>query len=98
MAIALPPVSRASWTIRCDCPLRDVPAPQLLQLLAQLRAIADELANVGEASGVWAIIRSAELHLAVDGWRFAYRVPRRGVLAVVGAHRIPEGGASLRFV
>jgi hypothetical protein len=98
MAIALPPLSRVSWTIRYDCPLRDVPAPQLGQLFAQLRAIADELASLGEANGVWKIIRSAELHLAVGSWRFAYRIPRRGVLTVVGVHRIPEVGRSARFV
>ncbi|HET7786282.1 MAG TPA: hypothetical protein VIR81_06480 [Myxococcales bacterium] len=98
MATVVPPQLRASWTIRYDCPLRDVPGPQLLQLLAAFRAIADELDGVGEASGVWDIIRSAELHVALGGWRFAYRIPRRGVLSVVGAHRIHESGRPLRFV
>ena len=98
MATVVPPQFRASWTIRYDCPLRDVPGPQLLQLLAYFRAIADELDAVGEASSVWKIIRSAELHVALGGWRFAYRIPRRGVLGVIGAHQIPASGRPLRFV
>jgi len=77
------------WTIRYGCPLGDVPPALLPELHAQLCGIVHELANLAENSGVWQIVGSAELHIQVKGWRFAYRVPHRGVLEVVGAHPIP---------
>lgn len=82
---------REGWAIQYDCPLRDVPPALLSALLARLQAVADELANIDEASGVWNIVRSRELHLEVGGWRFACRVTHPGLLAVVGAHPISPG-------
>jgi len=92
MSGVLQSLPRGGWTIRYDCPLRDVPPPLLVELSAQLRAIAEELAAIDGASSVWNIVCSDELHLAVGGWRFAYCVPCRGVVAVCGAHPIPDGG------
>ena len=81
-------VPGSRWTIRYGCPCSDVPPALLRELRTQLRVIADELASLAEDSGVWQIVRPAELHIQVKGWRFAYRIPRRGILAVVGAHPI----------
>ena len=80
---------RASWTVRCDCLLGDVPEALVAELYEQLFRIAADLDSVDPSSEVWSMVCAAEQHLALEGWRFAYRVPHRGVLAVIGAHRIP---------
>ena len=77
------------WRIRYDCLLGDVPPEAMAELLLKLRLVADELALIEPGSGVWPRLREGEMRLEAAGWRFAYSVPRRGVLAVRGAHAIP---------
>ena len=78
------------WQIRYDCVMPDVPPDTHAQLIVMLRLVADELATIDARSMVWSRLREGELHLEALGWRFAYSVPRRGLLAVRGAHPIPK--------
>ena len=81
------------WRIRYDCRLDGIPQHTLAELAVKLRLIADELAIVKPGSAVWPMLRESALRLEAGGWRFAYSVPRRGLLAVRGAHPIPAAGA-----
>jgi len=81
---------REGWAIRFHCATRDVPPQVLDELLVQLRGIVDELASIEEGRAVWRLLGGGELRLAVDGWRFGYRIPRRGLLTIDGAHPIPR--------